>query len=164
MSLQTFYKDIEEITTHSALIVEVELTGNSRKFYYGNTDWNVVEVEITKVHKGFEGLKSAKIQILEVASLNPAGNRAQNKHLLFLKRYSGPMFEDEDAAYIVTGVYQGNLRIGKNDILTYDPAKYNGYVSFQSDLDGQPLSVAEQKIRVAVSQTVTTPIVAGSSE
>lgn len=147
MSLSTYYKDIEEITTHSGLIVEVELTGDTKQIYYGNTDWNVVEAEITKVHKGNEKFISARIPILEVAPLNPTGNHAHNRHLLFLERYSGPIVED---AYVVTGVYQGNLRIGKKDKLIYDPAKNSGYVSFQSELDGQPLSVAEEKIKEAL--------------
>ncbi|MFC5528603.1 hypothetical protein [Cohnella yongneupensis] len=151
MALQTYYQNFEEITIDSDLIVEVELTGNTKQFNYGHADWSVADAEVKKVYKGDEKFKSELIQILEVAPLdNTSENYVNKKHLLFLKKYIGPMIED---AYVIAGVYQGNFKIDNEDKLIYEADKYHGYISFQSKLNNQKISVAKERIDVALKQT-----------
>jgi hypothetical protein len=69
--------------------------------------------------------------------------KGHNKRLLFLKQYEGPVTQN---AFIVTGVYQGNFKIDKNDKLVYDADQYGGYQSFQAELEQASLSSAEEKV------------------
>lgn len=146
-SLQTYYNALEEITTDSDLIVEVELTGKSEDINYKDADFKVTEAQVKKVLKGSEELTSQAIRILEVAVFNMNQQNEHKKRLLFLEKYEGPVTQN---AYVVAGVYQGNFKIDKDDKLIYDADKYGGYKSFQAELEKTSLLLAEEKVKQAL--------------
>ncbi|MBE1444931.1 MULTISPECIES: hypothetical protein [unclassified Paenibacillus] len=143
-SLQTHYQALEEIAYDAQLIVEVELTGESKNIRYKEADFNVIEAQVKKVIKGDEQLNSKMINVLEVAAFSLNDHK---KNILFLKKYDGPV---TDNAYFVAGVYQGKLNLGSNNKIVYDADKYGGVKTYQSDLEGLDAKSVEEKVAEAV--------------
>lgn len=134
------FNTLEQLTDTADLVVEVKLTGEElQKIEYEGANFTLTNATVKEVIKGDTNTKSVKI--FEVASFNINLTKRNDKFLLFLNKYTGPVTTEE--AYSITGVYQGKFGLDANDKIVYDAGEYNGDVTFQNEV--QNIDVIEFK-------------------
>lgn len=113
------YNNIDELKTDAEVIVEID-SNNVNSFKYKDVIFSLSNVEVLKTFKG-NIKKGELLNILETGGVyNNADYIFENnktlakndKAILFLKKYIGPVTEKE--AYVVLGVYQGKFNYTSN--------------------------------------------------
>lgn len=115
-----WYDSFSELEKDADVIVEVEIE-NIDTILFSDVVFSVSSAKVTNVLKGEYTEKT--INILETGGIykgqeyvfeeNPVSKKNQ-KQLLYLVRYVGPIHDD---AYVILGVYQGKFNIDKNNKL-----------------------------------------------
>ncbi len=115
-SLARTFTSVYEMSRASDLVVEVEVMTEPATIRYGGVLFALNRVKVQRVLKGPAGL--AELNVLDNGGIFRGEEYAmggmplmhqKDRFLLFLYKYKGPV-TDKDA-YMITGVWQGKVRI-----------------------------------------------------
>lgn len=149
--LNQIFTKLEEIEENASIIVEVNSMTNRDEIVYGEVDFVISDIFVTRVFKGSEIKENSLIKILQTKVNEDPLLDKDKKYLLFLNKYDGPVAEN---VYVVHGMYQGQFlieddRIVKNDMskVAVESESYSQYISkFDSENDLEPTSFTAEQL------------------
>ncbi|MDP5272841.1 hypothetical protein [Chengkuizengella axinellae] len=108
------FTDVKDIATLTPTVIVGQVKSVPESFDYSQATFFKAEVEIKEIYRDTEKnlKKGDTITLLQndIVSVDPLVEKNE-KVLLFLKKYTGPVIED---AYRTLGSYQGHFRINKD--------------------------------------------------
>jgi molybdopterin converting factor small subunit len=108
------FTDVEDMATLTPIVIVGQVKSESESFDYSQATFFKAEVQIKEIYRDTENAlkKGDTITLLQddIVSVNPLVKKNE-KVLLFLKKYKGPVIED---AYRTLGSYQGHFKINKD--------------------------------------------------
>ncbi|GMK43724.1 hypothetical protein PghCCS26_08510 [Paenibacillus glycanilyticus] len=143
MDLANIYSSLDELESASDLIAEVSITGDIENVEYEGANFTLSDAKVKEVIKGDE--IKGNIKIFEVERFNINLTKKNDKFILFLQKYQGPVTNED--AYVITGVYQGKFSISNDNKVIYDAVDYNGEMTFQNSLNSIDVNDFKKKIK-----------------
>lgn len=113
------FKDVQELATNTPTVIIGKVKNESEAFEYKGVTFYKSQVEIKDIYRDNEKVlsKNETITLLQndIGDVDPLVKKNE-KVLLFLKKYEGPVIED---AYRLVGLYQGHYKVDKDgEIIT----------------------------------------------
>jgi YHS domain-containing protein len=129
------FEYVQELATYTPTVIIGQVENNSEEFEYKGVTFYKSQVKIKDIFRDNEQVlsKNGKVTLLQndIGDIDPLVKKNE-KVLLFLKKYEGPVIED---AYRLVGLYQGQYKVGKDGTIAPVGGKYSNKIKGINELN-----------------------------
>ncbi|SEA54475.1 hypothetical protein SAMN05421743_105236 [Thalassobacillus cyri] len=143
-------ESLEKMVGESTLVVEVKATDQVEWISYEGAEFAISTLNIKEFILNEEDIDNKEIKVLGVV---PDVVERNEKYLLFMERYEGPVTNDKDT-YVTIGGYQGKLKINRDNKVEY-PGKpqFTDIPSFHDELVNKSPNAVKIKVKEAIKKS-----------